>query len=233
MNTTKEQNRRQALNRKRMLSSSTPFAINEAYNTLRTNLMFTIKGEKCPAYIITSSLPNEGKSLNTINLAISFAHMDKKTLIIDMDMRNPTIHQLFDLPLNHGVSEYLAGLDEAVEYKFTEIENLKIITAGRIPPNPADLLSGKSVSNLLKLVRDRFDYVFIDMPPIELVADAAILAKMVTGYLLVIKKDDSDVKFIEHTVNVLDQVEADIVGFILNCVNYKEQMKYKIYQNKK
>lgn len=221
------------ISKKKILNVNTPFAIVEAYNTLRTNLMFTKKGDVCPIYIVTSPLPNEGKSLNTVNLAISFTNMDQKTLIIDMDMRNPTIHQLLGLSLHHGVSEYLAGLDESLEYKATNFDNLKVITAGQIPPNPADLLSNASVIKLLSHVRKDFNYVFIDMPPTEVVADATILSKLVTGYLLVVKKDRSDLLLLKHTISVLEQVEAKIVGLILNYVNFKEQKKYRMYAHKK
>ena len=99
---------------KKMLAADTPFVIKEAYNTIRTSLLFTQKGESCPVFVVTSPDANNGKTINTINLAISFAQMGKRTLIIDSDMRNPTIHRMFNIPVTNGLSEILAGLTDNI-----------------------------------------------------------------------------------------------------------------------
>jgi capsular exopolysaccharide synthesis family protein len=220
---------------KKILKTDSPFAIKEAYISARTNLMFSNMGENCPVYLVTSPLPNDGKSINCINLAISFAQMDKKILVIDMDMRNPTIHQLLNLPLEHGVSEILAGLDTNVEIKETHVENLFMISAGRLPPNPAELLSGKKIDRLIRDAQDHYDYIFIDVPPVEVVSDASIVAKKVTGVILVIRNGLTDISVVKHSISTLEQVEAPAVGFILNDVNPKNQSihtnyKYRYYK---
>jgi capsular exopolysaccharide synthesis family protein len=215
----------------KLISTNSPFAIKEAYITTRTNLMFTNKDdESCPVYVVTSALPNDGKSINCVNLALTFAQMEKKILIIDMDMRNPTIHQLLGVPLEHGVSEILAGLEKNVYIKGTEHNNLNVISAGRIPPNPAELLSGKKVDILLSEAQERFDYIFIDTPPVEVVSDAAIVAKKVTGLILVVRNGLTDISVVKHSINTLEQVAAPVVGFLLNDVNPKNQSIHKGYK---
>mgnify|MGYP003295780717 CR=1 FL=1 len=111
---------------KKMLCPESPFVVKEAYSSIRTNLMFTQQGEACPIFIITSPTANNGKTINSINLAISFAQMGKRTLLIDADMRNPTIHRMFSIPVKNGLSEILAGLTDNITVTKTEIENLSI-----------------------------------------------------------------------------------------------------------
>lgn len=94
---------------KKILSSSSPFIVKEAYSSIRTNLLFSQKGDECPVFIVTSPTANNGKSINSVNMAVSFAQMGKKTLLIDADMRNPTVHRLFSIPVKNGLSEILAG----------------------------------------------------------------------------------------------------------------------------
>lgn len=217
---------------RKMLNNDTPFAIKEAYNSVRTNLMFTNKGEACPIYVVTSAMPNDGKTINCINVAISFAQMGKRTLIIDADMRNPTVHHIFGMSLQDGLSEILAGMVTNVNIKPTELDCLSVLSAGKIPPNPAELLSGEKLEILLKFVRNRFDYIFIDTPPVEVVTDASVLAKKVTGFLLVVRNGVTDLSVIKHSVSTLEQVDASVVGFLLNDINPKNQRYYKNYNNK-
>jgi capsular exopolysaccharide synthesis family protein len=214
---------------RKILKADSPFAVKEAYNTVRTNLLFTNKGNTSPVYIITSPLPNDGKSINCLNLAISFAQMGKRTLIIDFDMRNPTIHNLLTLPLEHGASELLAGLETTVTFKETSIDNLTVLTAGKKPPNPAELLTSDRVGKLIELAQEHYDFIFIDTPPIEVVADAAILSKIITGYVLVIRCGDTDMSVVKHAVATLEQVQGNIVGFMLNDVDPKSNSLHRRY----
>ena len=102
---------------KKILSSSSPFIVKEAYSSIRTNLLFSQKGDECPVFIVTSPTANNGKSINSVNMAVSFAQMGKKTLLIDADMRNPTVHRLFSIPVKNGLSEILAGLTDTSPYR--------------------------------------------------------------------------------------------------------------------
>ena len=172
---------------KKMLCAESPFVVKEAYSSIRTNLMFTQQGEACPIFVVTSPTANNGKTINSINLAISFAQMGKRTLLIDADMRNPTIHRMFSIPVKNGLSEILAGLTDNITVSKTEIENLSILTSGKIPPNPTELLASPRMDKLLSFVKEHYDCVFIDTPPVNLVTDATVFAQKSTGYVLIVK----------------------------------------------
>lgn len=204
---------------KKMLNQESPFVVKEAYNAIRTNLLFTQQGEKCPIFVVSSPLANNGKSINAINLSISFAQMGKRTLLIDADMRNPTIHRMFSIPVKNGLSEILAGLTDSITVSKTDIENLSLLTAGKIPPNPAELLSSPRMDKLLDFVKAHYDCVFIDTPPINLVTDATSFATKVTGYLIVVKSVTTDIQDVRIAVNSLNSIEAPIVGFVFNDAN--------------
>jgi len=203
---------------KKILCAESPFIVKEAYNSIRTNLLFTQQGEKCPVFVISSPTANNGKSINTINMAISFAQMGKKTLLVDADMRNPTIHRLFSIPVKNGLSEILAGLTDNITVSKTDIENLSILTAGKIPPNPAELLSSARMDKLLEFIKAHYDCVLIDTPPINLVTDSTAFASKATGYILVVKMETTDIQDVRITVNSLQHINAPILGFIMNDV---------------
>lgn len=218
---------------KKTLKFDTPFVIKEAYNSIRTNIMFINMGQKCPTYIITSPMPGDGKTINCINLAISFAMLGKRTLLIDADMRKPEIHHYFESSHESGFSEILAGIETEIGFESTNIPQLKYLRAGKVPPNPAELLLSNKFDQLIKNAQEIFDYIFIDTPPVCMVTDATILSKRVTGYILIIKNGKSDTNFIKRAVRNLEQVGANIVGFILNDVNSKSQSIYKIHDVRK
>lgn len=222
--------KQRALNQKKLLSSTSPAPVKDAYAALRTTLLRTGPKETCPVFIITSALPQEGKSLTAVNLAIAFAQLDKKTLLVDMDLRQPSLHQLFELSRNNGVSEYLSGFENTIDYKESGVENLTVLTSGQKTPKPAELLSGSRAALLMNTIREKYDIVVIDMPPIEQTADAAILSDLVTGYVLVVKKDCTTRTPLKQSLQVLQQVQARVIGFVLNSVNTKERRKYTLQE---
>ena len=215
---------------KKILCSASSFNVKEAYNSIRTNLLFIQQGEKCPVFVITSPTANNGKTINTINLAVSFAQMGKKTLVIDSDMRNPTMHRMFSIPVKNGLSEILAGLTDNISVSKTGIENLSVLTAGKIPPNPTELLSSNRMDKLLDFVREHYDCVFIDTPPANLVTDSTLFAQKVTGYVLIIKTDSTNIGDVKATVSNLEHIDANILGFILNDVNSDRKKYYSYYR---
>lgn len=204
---------------KKMLCAESPFVVKEAYNSIRTNLLFSQHGEKCPVFVITSPGSNNGKSINSINMAISFAQMGKRTLLIDADMRNPTVHRMFSIPVKNGLSEILAGLTDSISVSKTDVENLSVLTAGKIPPNPAELLSSARMDKLLSFVKTHYDCVFIDTPPINLVTDSTAFATKATGYIIVVKSGSTDVQDVRAAIGALKHIGANIVGFVLNDIN--------------
>ena len=216
---------------KKMLCADSPFIVKEAYNAIRTNLLFSQQGEKCPIFVITSPTANNGKSINAINMAISLAQMGKRTLLIDADMRNPTIHRMFSIPVKNGLSEILAGLTDNITVSKTDVENLSVLTTGKITPNPTELLSSSRMDKLLDFVKAHYDCVFIDTPPVNLVTDSTSFSSKATGYILVIKSVTTDIQEVKVTVSTLQHINANIVGFVLNDVNAKNK-RYSLYYKK-
>jgi len=208
-------------NLRKMIGCDTPFTVKEAYNAIRTKLMFSSQGEKCPIYVITSPLSGDGKTINVINLAICFSQTGKRTLIIDADMRKPSVNKYFKLSRENGLSEYLAGITDQVHIHSTETDNLYVLTSGNIPPNPSELLGTHKMDFLISFVSANFDYVFIDTPPVNVVTDATVFASKVTCYVLVIRNGDADLETVSSAVVTLQQLGAKIAGFALNDISGK------------
>ena len=179
--------------------------------------------------LVTSSDKNEGKTTTVSNLAVSFANLNKKVLILDCDLRNASIHKMFKINNIYGLTDILAK-DRAVDkcIQETELENLYVLTAGAIPPNPAEILSSEKMKNLIEDLKNIYDYIFIDTPPIGLVTDAGVLSSFIDGVVLVVKSESVEKKYLEETKKKLDAVDARILGAILN--SYKsEQKDYEYY----
>ena len=214
----------------KLLTAASTFAVKEAYNSIRTNLLFTQQGEKCPIFVVTSPTANNGKTINSANLAINFAQMGKKTLVIDADMRNPSLHKLFSLSSGNGLSEILAGLTDNITVTKTDIENLSVLTSGKIPPNPTELLSSPRMDKLLDFVKEHYDCVFIDTPPVNIVTDATVFSQKATGYVIIVKTDTTNVPELKTTVSTLQGINANILGFILNDANSEKKKYYSYYR---
>ena len=214
----------------KILSADSPFAMKESYNAIRANLLFTGRGEKCPVYVITSADQNEGKTLNSINLAIGYAQLGKRVLLIDGDMRNSSVAHCLGLNNHEGLSKYLAGINDSVTVQEAR-EGLFVIPGGAVPPNPSELLAGRRMEELLEQMKEQYDTIIIDMPPVGIVTDALLLAKLATAYILVVRAYQSRMGKEKGAVAMLEQVGANICGFIFNGLNPKsEDYNYKSYQ---
>jgi len=213
----------------KILNAESPFAIKEAYNNIRANLLFTGVGEKCPVYAVTSADVGEGKTLNAINLAVSYAQIDRKILVIDADMRKSSMSAMLDIEQIDGLSEYLAGIVDiprVTEYTY----NVSIISTGKIPPNPAELLSSNRWFEFIKGCKEEYDAIFIDLPPIGVVSDALLLAKDVTAYILVVREKVTKYDREQIAVRKLETLGANICGFIYNGISMRSQeYTYKHY----
>lgn len=224
-----------AENVRKMLSEKSPFAIREAYSTCRTRLMFTQRGDEHPVFALTSPEPGDGKTLSAINVAISFARAGKKTLLVDMDLRNSSIHRYFSELSGHsrsGLSECLAGLKNDVEPQPCAYENLFILPAGFTPPNPAELLTSKKLPEVINRLREQFDYIFIDTPPVNLVSDAVLLADVCTGYIIVARVAKTKTADLRRAISALTMVSGHISGVLLNDANgtgmqYSSHFEYR------
>ena len=203
--------------------------ISEQYRAIRTNIEYSNVDQNTKTILVTSSDKNEGKTTTVSNLAVSFANLNKKVLLIDCDLRNPSIHKMFRLNNIYGLTDILAK-DRAVDkcIQKTELENLYVLTAGSTPPNPAEILSSEKMKNLIEDLKNIYDYIFIDTPPIGLVTDAGVLSSFIDGVVLVVKSESVEKKYLEETKKKLDAVDARILGAILN--SYKsEQKDYNYY----
>lgn len=203
--------------------------ISEQYRAIRTNIEYSNVDQNTKTILVTSSDKNEGKTTTVSNLAVSFANLNKKVLLIDCDLRNASIHKMFKINNIYGLTDILAK-DRAVDkcIQETELENLYVLTAGAIPPNPAEILSSEKMKNLIEDLKNIYDYIFIDTPPIGLVTDAGVLSSFIDGVVLVVKSESVEKKYLEETKKKLDAVDARILGAILN--SYKsEQKDYNYY----
>lgn len=203
--------------------------ISEQYRAIRTNIEYSNVDQNTKTILVTSSDKNEGKTTTVSNLAVSFANLNKKVLLIDCDLRNASIHKMFKINNIYGLTDILAK-DRAVDkcIQETELENLYVLTAGAIPPNPAEILSSEKMKNLIEDLKNIYDYIFIDTPPIGLVTDAGVLSSFIDGVVLVVKSESVEKKYLEETKKKLDAVDARILGAILN--SYKsEQKDYDYY----
>ena len=219
--------------RQHIIGRDLPFAVVEAYKSARTSLTFTNLSDGCNIIAFTSSEPGEGKTVTCINMAISLAESGKKVLLIDSDMRKPQIATTMRVSGVPGLSELLSGLVDMnarpdLCIQESGYENLDIISAGSIPPNPAELIAGARMTKLFERLSCEYDYILIDTPPSLVVTDAVLYKNIVSGYVIVVRanksRSDSTAKLIER----FKQVDARVIGFILNDSEPRGK-KYKNY----
>ncbi len=219
---------------KRIISENTPFDIIEAYKATRTNIMFSLNKEKgCKKVVFSSATAGEGKTTTCINLAKTFAEMGAKVLILDADLRAPRIHQYMDFYNEKGLSNILAGFDNLDDcINQTERENLQCLTSGAIPPNPVELLSSEAMKELFEELDKRYDYIFIDTPPLNIVTEGLILAQMSNGIIIVTRQKYTIYKMLDRAINSLKFANAKILGFILNDSD-NDKLVYGVYKRGK
>ena len=208
-------------------SKHVPFAIVEAYKTMRTNLMFILPHEGCKKVVISSSNVGEGKSTTTINLAIAFAQMGSKVLVIDADMRRPSIYKKLKLANTKGLSSYLVGFCGLEEIVAKVNPYLDVITSGPIPPNPSEMLGSAKMEALLESLSETYDYIFIDMPPINVVSDALILATKTDGLIFVIQDLITTHDDVQKALSSIDFASAKLLGLVLNGSSKNLRSKYR------
>jgi capsular exopolysaccharide synthesis family protein len=203
--------------------------ISEAYRTLRTNIQFSSFDNELDTILVTSSGPSEGKSITSANLALSMAEVDKKVLLIDCDLRKPSIHKKFNLSNSKGLSNLLIG-----QFKFDEVaqkynDNMCILTSGTVPPNPSEMLASKKMKQFLDEAKKIFDFIILDTPPVVAVTDAQLLSTMVGGVLLVVAAGQAEIGAAEKAKELLNNVKANIIGVVLNKAEVTGGKKYGYY----
>ena len=203
--------------------------VSEAYRAIRTNLQFAGAGKQLKTLVFTSAVPGEGKSTTVANLAIVMGQDYKHILLIDCDMRKPVVHRRFGL-LNRGLSNCFAEdlpLKEVIQADV--FPNLDVVTSGPVPPNPAELLGSKKMEALLQEAAETYDYVFLDMPPVLAVTDAALMSSRVDGTVIILGSGDISPDEGKQAKELLEKVHANILGVILNKVPQHHKSGYYYY----
>ncbi len=204
--------------------------IAEQYKTIRTNLQFSSIDGELKTMLVTSSGPSEGKSSTTANLAIVFAQQGKRVLLIDADMRKPTVHYTFRLANNIGLSNYLAGNQRITDLvNETHVDSLDVMTSGPIPPNPSELLGSKKMEQFIKEAKHHYDMIIFDTPPVLAVTDSQVLSAFVDGVLLVVRSKQTEKEAAAKAKEKLDQANAKVLGAVLNDQDIKSSSNYYYY----
>lgn len=217
--------------RRKLIAAVDPKSpISEQYRTIRTNIQFSSIDNEIRSIMVTSSGPGEGKSTTVANLAVTFAQQGKRVLLVDSDLRKPTVHYTFNTINTFGLSSVLTKqmtLMDAV--KKTEIENLLILTSGPIPPNPSELLGSKAMVRFFEEAYDEFDLVLFDTPPVNAVTDAQILANKCDGTILVVFSGKTEKEPIVKAKELLEAAQGKVLGVVLNNKKMKESHYYYYY----
>ena len=203
---------------KKLISIKNPKSpISEAYRGIRTSIEFSNIDKELKTITVTSTRQNEGKSTVIANLAVSFANLDKKVLILDGDLRNPSVHKMFGLSNIIGVTDVLVNNKKFAEcVHCTDVRNLHVLAGGAIPPNPSEMLSSKKMRNFIESLKEHYDYIFIDAPPIGIVTDAGIISTYTDGCVFVVGANEADIEHIKLAKERLESIGTNILGTVLN-----------------
>ncbi len=205
-----------------------PFAVVEAYKAIRTNLMFLLSNGRGRVFEVSSPLPGEGKSSCALNLAIAFSQLGNRVLLIDADLRKPSIYRKLHLQNTKGLSSVLVGFCDFSDAVISANPNFDVLVSGPTPPNPSELLGSDSMSTLLNAVKEQYDYVVIDTPPINVVSDAVVLAPKTEGIVMVVQDRCTTHEQFKKSVASLSFAKARLLGVVLNSSDdHTAKYKYK------
>ena len=198
----------------------------EAYRSLRSNIEYSSFDDEYRVIVVTSSVPGEGKSTTAGNLAIALAQSGNSVLLVDCDMRKPSIHKKFKISNAAGTAELLLRkkLFEEVANKYNE--NLTIITAGKIPPNPSEMLASRAMTAFIEEMKKEFKYIILDTPPLQAVTDAQVLSTKADGVLLVVRAGSTKREMVLNSVDSINKVHGKVIGTVLNGVENKKNNYY-------
>ncbi|MBI65753.1 MAG: hypothetical protein CMG64_05630 [Candidatus Marinimicrobia bacterium] len=237
----KNKNNKKYLNRnmdvlklqRRLITHEDPKSpVSEAYRSLRTSLMYTESESNCQILLVSSAGPGEGKTTSIANLAITYANLGKKTLLIDSDLRKPVIHNVFKLDKTPGLTSFLSKNSSYSDIlNKTDIKNLDVITSGIIPPNPSELLASNSMQKFIAMIREEYDVVLFDSPPLIAVTDPYVLMKYVDQFVLVVRSGVTQRGALQRVLEVVGQTDFDITGVIMNAVSESDAYGSGYYYN--
>lgn len=201
----------------------------EAYRTLRTNIQYSSFDKKVKVIVVTSAEPAEGKSTVSGNLALSFAQNDKKVIIIDCDLRKPSMHKNFKISNLIGLSEVLIGKEKLEDAIQKRNDNLDVLTSGKIPPNPSEMLASTTMSSLIIKLKEKYDIIILDSAPLKAVTDAQILSTKADGTILVTRAKRTSKDSVVEAKSLLAKVGANILGTVLHAVENSKGKYYYYY----
>lgn len=217
---------------KGLIGDKLSFAAAEAYKLLRTNIEFSLPDEKnCRIIGITSGMRGEGKTTTAINLSYSLAQSGKRVLLLEADLRLPTIGKRLGLARTPGLSNLLAGLCTGTEVlqKSVLLPNFYVITAGDIPPNPSELLGSAQMAVSIKALSSNFDFIILDLPPVNVVSDALVASRLIHGMIVVVRQGSSSKQSVAEAMRHLKFLETKVLGFVMTGTDdrYKRYKKYR------
>ncbi len=219
------------------LHKNLEFTATEQYKLLRTNLDFTVpEGEKCPIIGVTSSMRGEGKSTTAVNLSYVLAEKGSKVLLIDGDLRIPSVAKKMKIAGSPGLTDLLMGKGANISgFQSDLLKTWFILPAGEIPPNPSELLGSRRMETVLNELKEAFDYIVIDLPPVNIVSDALSIASLITGMIVVIREDYTEKKELERCIRQLNLSNVNVFGCVMNETksgngSYGKYKKYRYYK---
>ena len=198
----------------------------EAYRSLRSNIEYSSFDDEYRVIVVTSSVPGEGKSTTSGNLAIALAQSGNSVLLVDCDMRKPSIHKMFKISNAAGTAELLLRKKSFEEVANKYNENLTIITAGKIPPNPSEMLASRAMTAFIEEMKKEFKYIILDTPPLQAVTDAQVLSTKADGVLLIVRAGSTKREMVFNSVDLIKKVQGKVIGTVLNGVENKKNNYY-------
>lgn len=224
--------------KKKTLHKNLEFTATEQYKLIRANLDFMLhEDEKCPVIGVTSAMRGEGKSTTAINISYVLAERGSKVLLIDGDLRIPSVAKKMEIPSTPGLTDVLMNKEpmQLSDYQSSLLDNWFIIPSGDIPPNPSELLSSKRMEAVLKVLKEHFDYIIVDLPPVNIVSDAVAVSGYITGMIVVVREEYTEKKELEHCFRQLKLSNVKVLGCVMNETksgsnSYGKYKKYKYYK---
>lgn len=229
-----KRNKNPANNQRKLITRVNPKSpVSEQYRTIRTNIQFSTVDQEYRTIMVTSSAPGEGKSTTAANLAVVYAQQGKQVLLVDADLRKPTVHYTFNFTNTFGLTTVLTKqtpLNETV--KDSGVEKLHILSSGPVPPNPAELLGSKAMERFIKEAKEEYDILIFDTPPVLAVTDAQIMANQCDGTILVISSGTTETEASKKSKESLLAAKAKLLGVVLNNKKQSESSYYYYYGTK-
>ncbi len=218
-----------------VVNKQVSFELSESFKLLRTNIAFSLPDDGCKVIGVVGAIKGIGKSFVAAQLVNSFSDSEQKVLLIDADLRRPTIADKMGLARTPGLSNFLAGvgLNDASEIIQKFSDNIDVITAGNIPPNPSELLGSEKMHAFLEVLKKKYDYIIFDLPPVTLVSDALVISKFVHGFVLVVRQNVDEKKSIREMMRQFELAQVKILGFVMNSSAGNSKHYDKYYYSKK